>query len=211
MSRLRLALRDDQVNFVFAGITILIVAGILAFYFHQRYVSLEQAKQEASRYSLEKSVNAAFAGSEDTSADAPALNRLVRGKLTSIEDKQQRITIATYINFPDTRVTRPITLVLTPRTQFLCWSKTYRSENGASIDVEQAGYLLDENTKLFQRGEKRIDISEAKSILLKHPMDDPTTWETEYGMSALVALEMPFSLNRENRVFQVALLGCDDD
>lgn len=209
MNRPKLALRDDQATFVVAGITILVAASILAFYFHQRYVSLEQAKQEASRYSLEKSVNAVFAGSEDTSADAPALNRLVRGKLTSVDDQQ--ITVATYINFPDTRVTRPIILSLTPRTQFLCWSKIYRTEDGANIDVEQAGYLLDENTKLFQRGEKRIDLNEAKNILLKHPMDDPTTWETEYGMSVLVALEMPFSLNRENRVFQVALLGCDDN
>jgi hypothetical protein len=211
MNRPKLALRDDQATFVVAGITILVAASILAFYFHQRYVSLEQAKQEASRYSLEKSVNAVFAGSEDTSADASALNRLVRGKLTSVDDQQQQITVATYINFPDTRVTRPITLSLTSRTQFLCWSKIYRTEDGANIDVEQAGYLLDENTKLFQRGEKRIDLNEAKNILLKHPMDDPTTWETEYGMSVLVALEMPFSLNRENRVFQVALLGCDDN
>lgn len=209
MNRPKLALRDDQATFVFAGIAILVVAGILAFYFHQRYISLEQAKQEASRYSLERSVNAVFAGSEDTSADAPALNRLVRGKLTSIDD-QQKITVAAYINFPDTHVTRPITLSLTPRTQFLCWSKTYRSENGATVDVEQAGYLLDENTKLFQRGETQIDLNEAKDILSKHPMDDPTTWETEYGMSTLVALEMPFSLNRENHVFQVALLGCND-
>src|SRR5690606_11450808 len=133
------------------------------------------------------------------------------GKLTSVDDQQQQITVATYINFPDTRVTRPITLSLTPRTQFLCWSKTYRTEDGANIDVERAGYLLDDHTKLFQRGEQRIDLNEAKNILLKHPMDDPTTWKTEYGMSALVALEMPFSLNRENRVFQVALLGCDDN
>lgn len=196
----------EQHLFILVSILLLLTVGSLAFLYHQNYIPPEQVEH----LSLERAISASFAGSEDTSADAPSLNRLVRGKLTDIDEGNQEITFAAYVNFPDLSVTRDITLSLTPRTQFLCWTKMYRSEDGAVFDVEKAGYLLDENTKLFQQGERQIALYEANAILSKRFETNSITEERRNALSALVALETSYSLNRENRVFQVALLGCDE-
>lgn len=203
----RPAIPENQFFLILFSIVLLLIVGSLAFLHHQKN-NIPATQME--HLSLERQVIASFAGSEDTSADAPSLNRLLRGKVIAIDDKQQTMTFAAYVNFPELAVTRDISLTLTPRTQFLCWTKLYRTETGAEIDIEKAGYLLGENEKLFLQGEKRITLTEANTILSKQFETNPITGERRTALSALVALETSYSLNRENRVFQIALLGCDE-
>lgn len=203
----RPAIPENQFFLILFSIVLLLVVGSLAFLYHQKN---DVPSVQEEHLSLERQVIASFAGSKDTSADAPSLSRLLRGKVIAIDDKQQMMTFAGYVNFPELAVTRDISLMLTPRTQFLCWTKLYRTQTGAEIDVEKAGYLLGENEKLFLQGEKRITLTEAHRILAKQFETNSITGERRNALSALVALETPYSLNRENRVFQVALLGCDE-
>ncbi len=208
MQKIKIAIPRKQYPYFIVAVCILIVAVFLTLRIQwQQHVG---SPQDTTRYSLAETVNAPFAGFNDTSADAPALNRLIRGKVTEIDESEQTVTIAVYVSFPDTTITRDITFSLTPRTQFLCWATKVTVPDGNVIDVERAAYLLDENTKLFQNGERRIDIKQAKRHLSQYPVQTSGWFQNRYEMSALIALETAYSQYRSNNIFQVALLGCDD-
>lgn len=146
---------------------------------------------------LEREVKPQFVGSTATTPDTPTLNRLVRGQLTEIRPESNELMIDAWINFPDKSITRPLVLRTTKDTQYLCWKQTVQLPDGTSINLEDTMLAVSDTQKLYQAEETMVELDATQTLL-----------RDSGPLSVVVALENPFSLNDENRVYQVALLGC---
>ncbi len=146
---------------------------------------------------LELAANARFVGSHAMTPDTDSLGRLVRGKLTTLHPETRELFIDAWVNFPDKTITRTLPLKLTDHTEYLCWKQKIQLSEETIIDVEDTMLMLSDTQKLYQEDETKLAFE-----------DFETRLRNIGPLSAIVALEEPFSLNQESRAYQVAVLGC---
>jgi hypothetical protein len=173
---------------------ILFVSAIVLYYLFGRYSALQQRK--LSEELLEGTVTAQFDGQGDTSPDAPALSRLIRGKFVELNGDE--MTVATRINFPDKNRLLNIRYEITPKTQYLCWpSSMPDSATGQPIPLDETNFILTDETRLFIQGETYLTRDEAIR-----------KFESDKSLVLVGALEKPYVRLQKNRIYQIGIVGC---
>lgn len=175
-------------------IAIVLLVGIFSswYLFIQRPTSLQNSSVQPVELS------GAFAGSDvlSQSADGLSLSRVVRGYVDSwTEPKDSQIFITTLVNWPKEEPTSRLVFSVLPQTEYLCWPSTFTTGDGNQAQIKDTVYLLDNNTKLYLPNQTRLSYEEAMAQFTQ-------------GSSVIIALQEPYSMNKDNVAFQVAMVGC---
>ncbi|MBW7944535.1 hypothetical protein H3C70_03990 [Patescibacteria group bacterium] len=173
---------------------VVFVLVVLGLYFFRRSQSQRVIVNQDAPFEM----SGAFAGVENVavSADAPSLNRVVRGYFDSIGDNNEPfIYVSTQINWPEEEPLQNMTFQVLPQTEYLCWPSSFITGDGTTAEIKDTVYLLDSSHKLLLEGQVPLTYERAVDVL-------------KQGDPVIIALQEPYSENRLNTAFQVAIVGC---
>lgn len=184
--------KSKNSRFLIVAVIILFVA-IVAYFFFRRV--MDQRRADAIRQVAEGEVSAMFAGEGGDLPDDAIRSRLLRGYVTDFSEKY--LTLNTEVSLEDKTRLFPINVTTTALTEYLCWPATVTSEGGPDLALKEMMFSVSDQSKLFLQQQTVITVEEAIAAYQQNP-----------DMYALFALQQPYVANGDNKVFQVALIGC---
>lgn len=185
-------MKSKNSRFLIVGVIILFVA-VVGYLFFRR--AADQRRADAIRQVAEGEVSAMFAGEGGNLPDDAIRSRLLRGYVTAFDEKY--LTLNTEVNLEDKSRLFPINVKTTPLTEYLCWPAAVSSADGAELQLKEMMFAITDESKLFLQQQTVITVDEAIAAYRQNP-----------DMYALFALQQPYVVNGDNKVFQVALIGC---
>ena len=177
-------------RYILIGFFLLITVGFV-------YVlNLTHIKNEEQKIKANQEIFYKFGKVENQPPDSIMKNRVVRGELISLTDTY--ITLKTEITWPEVRNVQDIVFNLADNTRFICWPSAVQGTDGSRIMLRDSLFTVSDESLLTINGEKYLLAEDAKKKLIK-------------GTYLILALRDTYVYKGVNTIYQVAIVGCQDE
>lgn len=179
-----------------AGVVVLIVAAFFISRWRQQDLIRSRIEQETLIERGDVQTRFLQSGLDVSTPDALALSRVVRGYIDSQNlAESSSFVLSTQINWPEEQPQRLIPFLITPTTEYLCWGEGLQHPDGTYARYTETIFMLDDTHKLFAEGQQSLTQEQAAELL-------------QDGTPVILALQQGYVNNQVNKVFQIAIIGC---
>ena len=182
-----------------AGVVVLIVAAFSIFRWRQQDLIRSRIEQETLIERGDVQTRFLQTGLDRSTPDALPLSRVVRGYIDSQNlVESSSFVLSTQINWPEEQPQRLIPFLVTATTEYLCWGEGLQHPDGTYSTYAETIFMLDDTHKLFAEGQKPLTQEQAADLPQK-------------GTPVILGLQQGYINNQVNNVFQIAIIGCQDN